>query len=298
MESIQRNSGKMDSTVSICFACDNNYVACLKVSIYSLLCNRDKSKYYDIIILHTVITKQNREDVLKLIQEEENVAIRFIDLTEEEMKIKYEVGAYYSIATLYRLFLFTDLFKNYEKLLYLDCDLVVLEDISKLYNLDMQGMHIAAIEDIGMKQIRYDANAMLPYNGGFVSGKRYCENILRLKNVENYFNAGVVLYDLNKCRETYSFAEVIDVLYSNNFVFNDQDTLNIIFEDKVKKVDCKWNYQNMLDDFLMKNEGDYAPQLKAFKRNEYGIVHYVGEEKPWNGTVKLDRFYHQYADML
>lgn len=45
--------------VSICFASDDNYAPYLKVAIYSLLCNRNRERSYDIIILHKRISKEH-----------------------------------------------------------------------------------------------------------------------------------------------------------------------------------------------------------------------------------------------
>ena len=52
--------------VSICFASDDNYAPYLKVAIYSLLCNRNRERSYDIIILHKRISKEHQGEILGL----------------------------------------------------------------------------------------------------------------------------------------------------------------------------------------------------------------------------------------
>lgn len=296
MRNIEREF-KTKPCIAICFAADDNYAPYLKVAIYSLLCNRNTTYSYDIIILHTIISKKNIDGILTVSENQDNVSIRFIDVSEDELLIEYDTGAYYSIATNYRLFLFSEMFKKYNKILYLDSDLVILGDVSELFNIDMEGQPIAAVEDIGMKQVCYDVNIEILLEGKLYTGNTYCTDVLGLKHPETYFNAGVILLDLERCRTIFSFQEVLDILHGKLYVYNDQDVCNILFEGQVKKIEYRWNYQNYLEDFLMKNRGEYPPIFDTIKRTDYDIIHYIGDKKPWNAEVKLSCFYHKYVDM-
>lgn len=116
-------------SVNLCFASNEKYAPHLATVLYSLLKNCDTKRMYDIIILHKDICREQQEKI-KNMEKEGNVSVRFISMAQYEKKVEYDVGVYYSIETNYRLFLFGEMFAKYDKILYLDCDLIVEGDIS------------------------------------------------------------------------------------------------------------------------------------------------------------------------
>ena len=110
--------------MNICFACNNNYAPHLAVSICSLLKNADSKRFYDIIIMHKDISAANRV-VIRQEARSPHVKVRFVDMSEYDEKVSLDVGVYYSVETNYRLFLFSELFSAYDRMIYLDCDTVV-----------------------------------------------------------------------------------------------------------------------------------------------------------------------------
>lgn len=114
--------------VSICFASDDNYAPYLKVAIYSLLCNRNRERSYDIIILHKRISREHQGEILGLADGKSGVSIRFVNVVEADRELQSDVGCYYAVETNYRLLLFSKLFQNYRRMLYLDCDIIVTGD--------------------------------------------------------------------------------------------------------------------------------------------------------------------------
>lgn len=188
------------------------------------------------------------------------------------------------------------MFLAYDKMIYLDSDTIVAGDISELYLMDMEGMAIAAVEDIGMRQVQYSKKALfidgkIPYNS-----MNYRKIALGMKHPENYFNAGVIVFDLIKCRQLYSFQNVADTLHSRQFAYNDQDVLNLLFDGKTKMLDPVWNYQNNVEYYLVSEKEDFAALFKGWIRTSYQIIHYIGQKKPWKETVKLGSYYEKYKD--
>ena len=57
-------------------------------------------------------------------------------------KVSSDVGVYYSVETNYRLFLFSELFSAYDRMIYLDCDTVVTGDISRLFDMPLKGSFV------------------------------------------------------------------------------------------------------------------------------------------------------------
>lgn len=249
------------------------------------------------MILHKDISKENQEDILALIKNENDVAIRFINMEEEEKKVAYKVGAYYSIETNYRLFLFSSLFSSYNKMLYLDCDIIVNGDISELYSMPFEDMPVIAVKSNDLLYKEASKSAVFVNNKPY-NLTSYKKEILGLNNTDNYFNAGVMLFDLEKCRQLTTFEKVLETLHSTNFYYNDQDTLNIIFKDKAKLIDPKWNYVNSIEYYLSFGSEKQKELYKSLKREDMKIIHYIGAKKPWRDKIILDEIFKKYEEKL
>lgn len=182
----QKNKYMQIKTIPVFFSTDDNYVPYLVVALQSLVEN-SKNKYnYEINILNTGINNENKKALKDF--EKSNIHIKFVDVS---MKIKSiykklvaQLRDYYSPSIYYRLFIPT-LFPKYKKALYLDCDIVILDDIAKLYNTDLKGNMIGATVD-----------QVVSVNEDF---KYYTDNALGVENTK-YFNSGVILMDLDKFR--------------------------------------------------------------------------------------------------
>ncbi len=281
--------------VSICFASDDNYAPYLKVAIYSLLCNRNRERSYDIIILHKRISKEHQGEILGLADGKSGVSIRFINVAEADSELQSDVGYYYAVETNYRLLLFSKLFQNYRRILYLDCDIIVTGDVGELFDVDLEGKSAAGVEDVGFRWLAYTKRAIFldnkPYNV-----LNYCTDVLGMKDPGSYVNAGVLLLDLEKCRQKVSFRDVVETLHSRNFFYNDQDVLNILLEGNIKQVDCKWNYMNNIAFYLECDRKEFRELYLDLYREDYRIIHYISAKKPWNGEVPMGEVWQKYAD--
>lgn len=281
--------------VSICFASDDNYAPYLKVAIYSLLCNRNRERSYDIIILHKRISKEHQGEILGLADGKSGVSIRFVNVVEADRELQSDVGCYYAVETNYRLLLFSKLFQNYRRMLYLDCDIIVTGDVGELFDVDLEGKSAAGVEDVGFRWLAYTKRAIFldnkPYNV-----LNYCTYVLGMKDPGGYVNAGVLLFDLEKCRQKVSFRDVVETLHSRNFFYNDQDVLNILLEGNIKQVDCKWNYMNNIAFYLECDRKEFRELYLDLYREDYRIIHYISAKKPWNGEVPMGEVWQKYAD--
>lgn len=281
--------------VSICFASDDNYAPYLKVAIYSLLCNRNRERSYDIIILHKRISREHQGEILGLADGKSGVSVRFVNVVEADRELQSDVGCYYAVETNYRLLLFSKLFQNYRRMLYLDCDIIVTGDVGELFDVDLEGKSAAGVEDVGFRWLAYTKRAIFldnkPYNV-----LNYCTDVLGIKDPGGYVNAGVLLFDLEKCRQKVSFRDVVETLHSRNFFYNDQDVLNILLEGNIKQVDCKWNYMNNIAFYLECDRKEFRELYLDLRREDYRIIHYISAKKPWNGEVPMGEVWQKYAD--
>ena len=126
----------MVKEIPIFFSTDDNYISYLDVAICSLIANASRDFKYRIIILNTGLREENISKVKR--NEKSGVKIDFVDISRdiEQIKSKFKDVYHFSIVTYYRLFI-ASLFPQYDKVIYLDCDLVVLGDISELYCIEL-----------------------------------------------------------------------------------------------------------------------------------------------------------------
>lgn len=139
-----------------------------------------------------------------------------------------------TVGTLFRL-LIPELL-NCDKLIYLDCDIVVTLDIAELWNIDMQGKAVAAVRDF---------MSLDKFTIGKPIGWRQSK-IWKMWGVadDEYFNAGVLLMDLKKIHENYDMLKSLGnfVTLNQSFVSGaDQDYLNWLFTDDKLLIDTRFN---------------------------------------------------------
>ena len=242
------------NVIPIFFAIDDGYIPFLAVSLQSLIENSKKENFYLIKILYTNISEENQRKIQKF--EQENVSIEFVDLNYyiEKIKDKLYTRDYYSKTTYFRLFI-PNLYPQYTKALYLDSDIVVLEDVADLYNTNMENDLVAAAPDDVIQTIKVF--------------QEYAEKVVGVANYRNYFNAGVLLMNLDELRK-FNFQEKF--LYSLDkikfSVAQDQDYLNRLCKGRVKIVDPNWNRMPIARE--KENQGDIK------------LIHYNLAYKPWH----------------
>ena len=249
--------------VPIFFSCDDNYVPYLAVTFESIIKHISKDKYYELNILHAnSICPQNQIKISDCYSRD-NVKVNFVDISYyiDKFSKRLHTRDYYSKATYYRLFI-PNLYKEYDKALYLDSDIVVLDDIANLYDVDLKDNLVGAIPDEAVAQVPEFIN--------------YVKNRIKVDTEHKYFNAGVLLMNLKKLRE-FDFEEVfINLIEKVTFtVAQDQDYLNTICKDKVCYIDKVWNKMPLPDDNI--NDKDIK------------LIHYNLSYKPW----KLDNILYE-----
>ena len=174
----------------------------------------------------------------------------------------YYTDARYSEAASFRLLL-PELLPEYEKILYLDCDIVVRQDMGVLYrNTDLEDNYLAAV---------YEA----PIEG-------QAERIKALGCIPGpYFNSGMSLMPLKQMREEKVSARLLKACEKDYMEFPDQDALNQVCQGRVLPISPVYN--GIRTFFLPQYKRDfyavYSTDLWEQIQRE-GNIHYTGE-KPW-----------------
>ena len=274
--------------INICLAGNINYSEPMRTMIYSVLRHADMSRKYEFIILSSDCTDDIKAKFERF--KADNIAFRFVDMAAFHEKVKDRGKNYITAETNYRLYLFSDDFSEYSRMLYLDCDMQAADDISKLYDLDLEGMAVGACEDVGLIPVAMVKKAVF-FDGKPCNADIYRTKYIGLDNPRDYFNAGMLVLDLEKCRSITDEIRAVEVLTAHRMTYNDQDALNIIFKGMVKQLDISFNYPPSINEYSQQER--FRDALSEELRDSPFIVHYAGPRKPWNSDVPLGEIYKQ-----
>lgn len=239
--------------VPVFFATDDNYAPFLAVTFKSILDNASKDFSYKFYVLTTNLSSNYEKRIKEF--ESEDVKIEFIFLKEtiEKIKAKFHLRDYYSIETYYRFFI-ANMFPQYDKVLYCDCDVIVLGDIAELYNHNIDNYLVGACPEEVMTEVKIFGD--------------YVEQALDV-DCEKYFNAGVMLMNLKAFREEKIEEKFFEMLPKYTFrVTQDEDYLNVLCKGKVKLFHLGWNKTAFKND--------------KFNDKDLKLIHYKIHWKPWH----------------
>lgn len=264
-------------SVNLVMSADNRFAPYLSVLIYSVLeCSKEENNY-DMVILHRNITEENQKKISQMAQERENVCIRFCDLSDYVKGIPFKVHHHFSVETFYRYFIL-EAMQAYQKVLYLDSDMVVRRDVAELYRENIDGYMLAAAKDVDViGSVKSDEKS-----------RRYVKESLKIEKALEYFQAGVLLLNLQEMRKRTSCKELVEKTLEQKWNMVDQDVLNIICQGKVKFLNQKWNvlmnwtYGTQSRMNVIKHVPVSLWEEYQEARKEPFIIHYAGAWKPWN----------------
>ncbi len=258
--------------MNIVFNCDENYTLYLAVTILSIL---EKNKKSNIIfyILHTNISEKSQKVLTDFVQEK-GQKIVFCLLQEKDLHLIDCLGSSASDITPVanaRLLLYRYLPVEEKRALYLDCDILVNQDLTELYETDLKGNALGVIFDPHIEWYYLSRN--IDY-----------KKSIGLKKGFLYFNSGVLLIDLEQWRQKNIADSVLS--YKEKFPhigYNDQDVLNFFFEGEVKYLDMRFNFQGKLArDFF---RGKILKNLSYPCSVPIVIFHDTGAKKAWSAKT-------------
>lgn len=257
-----------NTIIPIFFACDDNYAPFLMVTIKSIIENSNNHDIYKIYVLNTGIATDHIELIKKY--EKENLKINFVDVTSKIQEISKElddVRDYYTKAIFYRLFI-ASLFPQYDKAIYLDCDIVVLNDIANFFKIELDNNILGVVVD-----------DVVANNDDF---KVYTKETVGVE-ANKYFNSGVLLMNLEQYRKHNIENIFVEITKQYNFpsVAPDQDFLNFMCYGKVKYLSKSWNRMPIEDGY----------------DGELNLIHYNMFMKPWRYNIMYEEYFWKYAEM-
>lgn len=270
-----RKSVSEKTIIPVFFSIDSKYAPYFSVTMSSLLEHASEHYSYRIIVLHQGLKmrdKKNLKSVLKNYPDKEAV-LDFVPMRRNlsiiASNMERQSGSLYKTLTIYFRLFIPAMFPQYEKAIYLDSDMVVADDISKLYNTELGSCLIGAVNDQSVYGV-----------------KPFAEYIQRALGVElmKYINSGLLLMNMRGLREAHFHERFLELMgrYGFDTVAPDQDYINVLCRDRILLLDGRWNAMPIMG----------QPEMAR-----PGIVHYNLNNKPWrfDGIPYGELFWH-YAE--
>lgn len=283
---------RKSKSVPVVLAIDDNYVPYTSALIHSIAENSSADYIYDVIIFNRNISQRNMQLLKSEFSTIDNISIRFYDISSYVAKCgdKITVRGHWSVETYFRLFI-QDILSDYDKAIYLDADLIVLSDLAELYNVKIDnGYLLAAAKDPDSAGLYCGAHpgAEEYFNTSQLDlrKQKYVDDVLKLKNPYDYFQAGVLLLNLVAIRKEWKNDKAINLALSREWELQDQDVLNVLADGKVTFLDMSWNvmfdwkYKRLKNVISLAPHQLYKEYIEAHAAPK--IIHYAAPDKPWN----------------
>lgn len=223
------------------------------VSMYSVLKNTPEADI-NFIILHSDLTKQELKDIEKL-KTIRSFTAQYFKIDENDFK-DFPLATWVGIQTWFR-FQIPELCPNIDKVIYLDADTLVRKSLYPLWKIDISDKIIAGVED----------------------SRNVKQHIARLGMKDSsYFNAGVLIMNLQKLRKIAPFVQIKQFVMKNRELlkYNDQDLLNLLGDSNKINLPIKYNYMEpWWMNVSVEYEGEQKLEYEQAKKDA-SIVHFVG----------------------
>lgn len=253
--------------IPVVMATDDNYAMPTCTAIYSMLRSAKPWTTYRFHLLVPGDFSDGAKNKLGSMAEKfSNFSIEYIDMgnafDDAEMQIEH-----ISKATYYRLLL-ARLLPGLDKVIYLDSDIIVEQDLAEYWRTDVSDFYLAGVRVPGVNIWEKDKQ------------QAHCD-IVGIPELSRYVNAGALLMNLRRIRED-GLTERFLELAGKNYPMQDQDILNKVCYGSIKILPFKYNtmiarvyqYPDTIGTVFSKSE------LEAAIHNPV-IIHFLDKVKPW-----------------
>lgn len=265
-------------TIPIFFSFDNSYVSQAAVTFQSLLTNTKPGVIYNLYVLYSNLSKDNQTKLKLIIKQHPQHNLTFINVSslfsftfDNKNFFTGDQNCTFTKETLYRcLPTLVKEFDNYDRIIYSDVDIVVVDDISDLLEINLTGLYLGAV------RVPSFLNHQAKHLGQQFIGK--------------YFGGGLWVMNLKKIRQDHLERKILDIITNPpcRLMWNDQDVMNLACNFKVKYISYQYVsipcwYETLkkldfIDQYYPNNElytAMYSPK----------IIHYAAF-KPWETSCR------------
>lgn len=249
-------------TINICLATDENYLKYMATTMVSILASSNRNDNLSFYILCNNISNDSKKYIENL-KRFKDFKINFIDMDIKDFADFPAGGPHISNTTYYR-YKIADICKDIDKIIYLDCDMIIKSSLQELFDEDISNYLLGGVEDVGYYYWK-DKNPDFKCKGF-------------------YINAGMLLINLDAWRKENIGDKLMQYTaeHHNEIIIGDQDVINTVCKNKIKPLKYSYNVQ---DSF-------YRTKLEVYEnpnRNEIvsaslkpTILHYTNTRKPWD----------------
>ncbi|MGG5319011.1 glycosyltransferase family 8 protein [Enterococcus sp. AZ072] len=267
------------NTIPVVTASDENYAPYLSVMLGSLLDHISKEVSLNIYVIDDEISAASKEKLKETVQNKSDKATIQYLTVDGQVYEDFLVSDHITTTAYYRISLPKILKKyNYKKVLYIDADTLILDDVAELYRQNLKQKTIGAVIDPGQTKAL---------------------ERLGIDSKDYYFNSGVMVIDIERWNNRQITEKTIDFLrnHGDRIIYHDQDALNAVLYEDWAPLHPKWNMQSSL---IFNRHPAPNPLYRILYKegNETpAIVHFTGHDKPWN-TLEGHPYQEQYMDLL
>lgn len=265
--------------IPVVTAADENYAPYLSVMISTLLDKTARKTPIRFIIIDDDLSVSSKEKLIQTAHQHSDAAVIQFVKVDEEIYEDFLVSDHITTTAYFRISMPNILVdKNYRKILYIDSDTLILDDIQKLYQQDLEGKTIGAIIDPGQTKAL---------------------ERLGVESDDYYFNSGVMVIDVAQWNKEHITEKTIDYLKNNGdkIIYHDQDALNAVLYENWQPIHPRWNMQSsLIFDKHPAPTKQYDERYKEGRKNP-AIVHFTGHDKPWN-TLEGHPYQELYMEIL
>lgn len=261
-----------DKIINVVYSSDNNYIPHAAASIVSLVENNKSFEKINIYFIQNCISVENRDRLESLTKRYEQLSIIWLDFSKWIKQLELNMEWNISISAYARL-LITEMLKNdINKVLYLDCDIIINQSIEDLWNIDIAEYYVGAVQDAVNAEIK---------------------NAVGVKKKESYFNSGVLLINLKKWREDHISEKFLNFIeeHHGNVIHHDQGVINGVLKHGIYKLPLNYNVmtihyifnRDQVMKYFKESSKFYSNQEIEFAKNDPIILHYTPSftERPW-----------------
>lgn len=281
---IARTAASTDPIV-LC-AADENYVKPLAVMLHSAASNLGSGRHLHVVLFDGGISEDSYSGIRESLVD---LPISIDVLKPDLSKVNDLMTSHHITHTAYlRLMAARLLPDSIDKVIYLDSDVLVVDDLSQMWELDLDDYYCLAATDIACPYV--DAREV--DNPEFQRAKPYLATISPIVNWKdlgidgdaNYFNSGVMVLNLEKWRRENVEQRLFDCLRQNSkFVWCwDQYALNVVFAGKWGELPLKWNQGAHVFEYPDQQHSPVCIDSFLEMRDSPGIIHFTTEWKPWD----------------
>ena len=256
--------------MNILYASNDGFARHLGTSMCSLF---EKNKDFPEITVYVLSLGLCEENIGKLrsIAERYGRNLEILEMGDIREKFDFDVDTGgYDISIMGRLFMGEMLPESVERVLYLDCDTVIVRSLAPMWRENLGGAVMGAVMEPTIYEAVKESIGLAPEDG--------------------YYNSGVLLVDLKRWREEHVQKQLLEFLKEKGGALfaSDQDLLNGTLKGQIHTLMPECNFFPNYRYFSYKTLVEHAPSYRAVPKAEFSlakkhprIIHYMGDERPW-----------------